>query len=109
MDPLEKQKVLTELGIDEGMYNELLRDLQVHVREKLSMLQEGVRSADYDALASIAHSIKGASANLWVHSLRSIAEKIEKEAKGTKDIAVIASYVAQMDTALQSFVAECNG
>ena len=63
---LDYKEALQRLGDDEQFLNELLVELIYQVDENVGKIKEAIKNEDYDNLKSLAHSLKGASANLNV-------------------------------------------
>jgi HPt (histidine-containing phosphotransfer) domain-containing protein len=87
MEPEVKKKILEELGnLPEEMYDELVGDYRVLMKEKLGELQALFDVKDYDELSNLAHFIKGASVNLRLSGPRESAQLLEQNAKKRTDL-----------------------
>jgi histidine phosphotransfer protein HptB len=64
--------------------------------QRLAELEQSLRERDVARFARAAHSIKGSSANLGANSLRSVAEKLEHQAR-TEGIDQVATLLEQVN------------
>ncbi len=79
---LDYNEALTRLGGDEQFLNELLAELIYQVDENVGKIKEAIQNEDYDNLKSLAHSLKGASANLNVTRMATHFYDLETLAAG---------------------------
>ncbi len=70
-----------ELGLDASMSKELLGEFFTDIDKELRELEEAILARESERIASIAHSIKGASLNLRLSSVGCIAKEIEEKAR----------------------------
>ncbi len=80
----------------------ILDKFRVRFLEDFWKLKEAWQVGDADSIASIAHRLKGASANLAAHGLRDRAATIEDLAR-RKDLAGIAFHLEQLEREWSSF------
>ncbi len=74
---LDYNDALERWGGDEEFLNELLEELLGQVDENLTQIEKALKSQDYENLKSLAHSLKGASANLNVTRMAAHFKELE--------------------------------
>lgn len=75
------KEVMTRLGLEEDEVLEFLDDFLTYSLEDLAEMRKGLATRDHEGIARRAHSIKGASSNLSLESVSSLAAAIEKMAR----------------------------
>lgn len=68
---------LARAGDDREFFKELLEMFLEDAASKLEEIRKSVASGDAQTLASAAHSVKGAAANLAAHPVREVALRLE--------------------------------
>ena len=76
---LDVQKGIVQIGGDEEMYKELLRDFIEGLPKRLRMLQQFFATQDWVELSRAAHNLKGIAANLGASELSVCAKKLDKQ------------------------------
>jgi HPt (histidine-containing phosphotransfer) domain-containing protein len=66
-----------EIGIDEGLVLELFLEFVEHSNKDVAELKDCLSKGDHNAVLQIAHSIKGAAANLRAYEIAALAKEIE--------------------------------
>ena len=82
---LNFEKTLQELGITEEFYKELLGDFLVQAETCLNVLEKLRGTDQFQEIASQAHAIKGAAANLRIEEIAKLGRELEIAAKETRD------------------------
>lgn len=82
------QKIVTELEISHQEASELWKYFLNSFDSQLKKLQTIIKYKDYNEMASIAHNIKGMSANLRVSAIADIAADIEDASKKEDSVLV---------------------
>jgi len=87
---------LERLGGDEPFLNELLLELIEQVDDTLDSIKQAIAKEDYENLKTLAHSLKGASANLNVsrmasHFLQLEGLGLENSIEGAMDLIELVS------------------
>lgn len=85
------QLALERLGGDEPFLNELLLELIEQVDDTLDTIRQAIANEDYENLKTLAHNLKGASANLNVsrmasHFLQLEGLGLENTIEGASDL-----------------------
>ena len=99
-DPINYPEVLERIGGDTEFLAELLNIYFLEFQEKKSQIEEALEDANFGLIQEIGHSLKGASANLSLPSLRRLASALEAAAR-ERDIEMARR-------ALGSLVSECR-
>jgi HPt (histidine-containing phosphotransfer) domain-containing protein len=86
------------------LYVKLLRHVATDVPSTKEKLSAAIAKEDALAVREIAHSLKGASANLSLTEITAAAEHLEAAAKAG-DIAAIVAHIPALEDALQRYVA----
>lgn len=95
MEQLDKKKAMEELGLDEDVFGELLRDFLSEAEAQIKKLGETIEAGNYDEIVQIGHSLKGMAGNLRIIPMQDLARSIEELAKESKDKqAIIKKYQA---------------
>lgn len=82
MDPLEKKKILAELGdIPEEVYDDLARVFIGQLAGRVPELGQALRSGNREDLKKMAHTLKGTSGNLRLHKVYAITVELNDIAK----------------------------
>jgi HPt (histidine-containing phosphotransfer) domain-containing protein len=71
-------EALERLDNDEEFLLELLNELVDQIDESLPDLKSAIEEKDHDSLRAVAHSIKGAAANLNVNEMAEVYFELEK-------------------------------
>ncbi|MDR2488852.1 MAG: Hpt domain-containing protein [Desulfovibrio sp.] len=95
---------LSRVAGNKKLYLKLLRHVATDVPATLEKLSAAVAGKDAHAVREIAHSLKGASANLSITDVAASAEHLESAAK-EEDFAAIATHVTGLEEVLQRYVA----
>jgi len=77
---LDYEGALDRLGGDEEFLTELLEELLSQFDENINDIESAVKSKNFDALKSLSHSLKGASANLNVVRMANHFKQLEQRA-----------------------------
>jgi len=99
------ERLARDLLLDPGSAAALASSFVRATREDLEGLQAAVRAGDGGAIASLAHHVKGAAANLEIEAIRSRAEALELRASAG-DFAPLAGLLAGMNSELRRLEAE---
>jgi HPt (histidine-containing phosphotransfer) domain-containing protein len=99
-DPINYPEVLERIGGDKEFLVELLSIYFLEFGEKRPQIEAALRRADFNLLQEIGHSLKGASANLSLPSLRRDASALEAAGREKN--------VDKARQALVALVAECR-
>jgi HPt (histidine-containing phosphotransfer) domain-containing protein len=99
-DPINYPEVLERIGGDREFLEELLKIYFLEFGEKRSQTEAALRGADFVLLQEIGHSLKGASANLSLPSLRRDASALEAAGRDKN--------IDKARQALVSLVVECR-
>lgn len=85
MSPEEKKRILSELGgLPEEVYNSLVLELITQTDQKVSEIKQALQDNDFDVIAKLAHSVKGAAGNLRIFAVHEAARDVEMEAKESR-------------------------
>jgi HPt (histidine-containing phosphotransfer) domain-containing protein len=76
-NPINYPEVLERIGGDREFLAELLKIYLLEFQEKKSQVEAALEGADFGLIQEIGHSLKGASANLSLPSLRRVASALE--------------------------------
>ncbi len=99
-DPINYPEVLERIGGDREFLEELLKIYFLEFGEKRSQTEAALRGSDFVLLQEIGHSLKGASANLSLPSLRRDASALEAAGREKN--------IDKARQALVSLVVECR-
>jgi HPt (histidine-containing phosphotransfer) domain-containing protein len=80
-----KKRAIEELGLDESVYDELLRSFIPEAEDDIRKLGEAAEADDFDEIARIGHGLKGTAGNLRIENMRCAAGAIEALAKEGRD------------------------
>jgi signal transduction histidine kinase/DNA-binding response OmpR family regulator len=97
---IDKEAVLKRLGGDEELYQELLHLFLEHAPRQITQLKEAVEAGDVALSERMAHSLKGASANIGAVTLQQEAAQAETGAR-TGDWQMIRGCHERMKTELE--------
>ena len=75
---VDKEGGLRRLGGDQEIYNELMELFIDQTTEQVEQLKEAVKNRTAESVQKIAHSIKGAAANLGVMVVQKTAFELEQ-------------------------------
>ena len=104
MDKQAKEKILQELGIPEAMYDSLVKEWHVQALHACSQLSAAIARNDYEAIASIAHTIKGAAANLRIRTIADIAGQLEQASRTQVDTTVLRVQTLELEGLLKDLL-----
>ena len=76
-----KQEALGRTGNDEALLHELMGLLEESVDQGLQKIETALTGSQAKEVATAAHSVKGAAANLAVESIREVAFRLETAGK----------------------------
>lgn len=99
------ERLARDLLLDPGSAAALAASFVHATREDLERLQAAVRAGDAGAIASLAHHVKGAAANLEIEAIRSRAEALELRVSAG-DFAPLTGLLAGMNAELRRLEAE---
>ncbi len=74
---VDKDGALIRVGGDEDIYNELMDLFLENSSDQIKELQEAVRKRESEEIKRLAHSIKGAAANLGILHVQKSANELE--------------------------------
>ena len=103
---LNELKEMLEEGLDE-----LLDEYLIDTPSQLAQLREAVEAGDINAIASVAHTLKGSSGNLGINAVYLLCQELEQEAKagelcdGAGNVAAIEAAFSQAKDDLAVFKA----
>jgi len=80
----DKGKAMEMAGGDEEFLKELVQLFLADYPEKLSQIQQALQQRDANTLYQVAHSLKGACANLGLERARALSFEIEKRGREEK-------------------------
>lgn len=83
-DPLDRSQIDLLLSLDDGAGDALAEIVSEYRKvswEGREDLRQELRDGDHEALASTAHSLKGASANVGAHDLAQVCAELEMHAR----------------------------
>jgi len=80
----DKEDVANKMQLPVEFLDELLESFFSESQDEITSLQKATEINDFKEMANIAHSIKGASANLQLTEITNIAKDIETNAKDEK-------------------------
>jgi HPt (histidine-containing phosphotransfer) domain-containing protein len=75
--PIDYAEVLERIGGDVDFLGELLKIYFEEFAEKRRLIQEALERNDFNSIRELGHSLKGASANLSLVSLRNASWQLE--------------------------------
>jgi HPt (histidine-containing phosphotransfer) domain-containing protein len=99
-DPINYPEVLERIGGDTEFLGELLNIYFTEFQDKKSQIEVALARANYSLIQEIGHSLKGASANLSLPSLRRDATALEAAGRDNN--------IDRARQALVSLVIECR-
>jgi HPt (histidine-containing phosphotransfer) domain-containing protein len=94
---------LTRVAGNKKLYVKLLRHVAADAPATREKLAAAIAGKDAHAVREIAHSLKGASANLSITDVAAAAERLEAAAKA-EDIAACEAQRAALEEVLQIYV-----
>ncbi len=71
------EQALERLGDDKEFILELLTELTEQVDKTIPQFEEAIKSSNYDQINSLAHGLKGASANLNADQMAELFKELE--------------------------------
>ncbi len=102
--PVDLADGLARAGDDRAFYRELLDLFLEDARQRLDQLESALSAGDLAQVASTAHSIKGAAANLAAERARSLAWAIESRGRAG-DSAGLAEFAGELAAELERVAA----
>jgi len=81
----DKEKVANKMQLPVEFLNELIGMFFDESQDEITSLQKATEINDFEEMANIAHSIKGASSNLQLDEITKVAREIEESAKNKKE------------------------
>ncbi len=85
----DKPKALSELGIPETLYDELVKGFVGQSEGVVLDLEKALSEKDFEKVARGAHFVKGASGNLRIEEIYVTAKELETVAKAGQDLEMI--------------------
>jgi HPt (histidine-containing phosphotransfer) domain-containing protein len=105
MPLVDVEAALEELGLDKDDFMEFVGDLKEFVSETLPQLDSAQVSDNKIQIRELAHSIKGAVANLRFLKAAEVAQEIERIGAGVKT-GDVAPLIQELKSILESSYAE---
>lgn len=98
-----KSEILAELGgLPEEIYDTLLGKFKTITIDQLDKIRTGITSGNIVESGNLAHSMKGAAANLRLDAIFDSIVKLEKDIKGGKSITVIEPQLSKLKTMVET-------
>ena len=94
---------LTRVAGNKKLYVKLLRHMAAEAASTKEKLSTAIMNGDSQSVREIAHSLKGASANLAITDVAAAAERLEFAAK-TEDFSALFTHLDALEEALQHLV-----
>ena len=94
---------LPRVAGNKKLYVKLLRHMAADAPSTREKLSAAVMNGDAKTVREIAHSLKGASANLAATEVASVAERLENAAKAD-DFTALVTHLDALETVLQQYV-----
>ena len=86
MDRSIKAKILEELGgISETIYDDLVKEFTEEAQRSLAVFTSSISKGDHEAVARLAHTLKGSSGNLRLYDIQEAAKYLEGAARERRD------------------------
>ena len=95
---------LTRVAGNKKLYVKLLRHVAADAPTTREKLSAAIMNGDAQIVREIAHSLKGASANLSITDVAAAAEHLELAAKG-EDFSALFVHLDALEKALQQYIA----
>ena len=96
-----KKKAIEELGIGEGVFDELLRCFIPEAEAEIEKLDDALKADNFEEIAQIGHGLKGMAGNLRISRMQDAAKAIEMSAKeNNKDMRAIKEKAAELKQGL---------
>ncbi|MEI2266359.1 PAS domain-containing hybrid sensor histidine kinase/response regulator [Erwinia sp. CGal63] len=76
----DRQTLITQLGIDDALLNELLALFAAELPENVARLKDALASDDRDRVRRAAHKLRGEASAFRFHTLTALLQKIESAA-----------------------------
>ena len=73
----DRSTLMESIGNDENIYKEILSEVQKQFRHDLTLLQTAIDARNLSDIKKYAHSIKGASLNMWFNKMAELAIEFE--------------------------------
>ena len=94
---------LPRVAGNKKLYVKLLRQVAADAPNTREKLSAAIMSGDAQAVRDVAHSLKGASANLAITDVTAAAERLESAAKA-EDFPALVTHLDALEQALQQYV-----
>jgi len=79
---MKKEEILNQLGgIPENVYDEIVEGFFLESSDRIRLMTDAITISNLNTIASLAHDIKGASANLRLIKIQEMAKNLEAAAK----------------------------
>ena len=78
---IDMKRAMDAVGGDKELLNELLNMFYEDSKAKVKEIEEAIKNKDYERLRELAHSVKGASANIGLTDIYEICLELENMAK----------------------------
>ena len=95
---VDKEKIMSELGITDDFCNELIQDFIDQVEASIGKLDKALETDNFDEIMQIGHFIKGAAGNLRLEEIQNITKDIEDSARTNKDKKIIEESTTRLKT-----------
>lgn len=80
-EPLpDRQTLITQLGIDDALLNELLTLFAAELPENIARLKEALSDGDRDRVRRVSHKLRGEASAFRFHTLTALLQRIESAA-----------------------------
>lgn len=98
-----KSEILAELGgLPEDIYDTLLAKFKTITIGQLDKIRDCVTAGNTTESGNLAHSMKGAAANLRLDAILVNVVKLEKDIKAGKSIKIIEPQLARLKTLVET-------
>jgi len=104
---IDVASALPRVAGNQKLYVKLLRHVAAESPSTKEQLTAAIMEGNADKVREIAHSLKGASANLSLTEVVAAAEKLEHAAKAG-DFSMVAIHLESLESALDAFVGVVN-
>jgi HPt (histidine-containing phosphotransfer) domain-containing protein len=104
---IDVASALPRVAGNQKLYVKLLRHVAAESPSTKEKLSAAIMDGNAELVREIAHSLKGASANLSITGVAAAAEKIEQAAKAG-DFSMLMTHLDALESALDAFVGVVN-
>jgi HPt (histidine-containing phosphotransfer) domain-containing protein len=94
-DRSPEELLISELAAEADLAD-LIESFVAELPERAVALQQHLRAADYAAVASLAHQLKGAAGGYGFPSITTLAGEIERQARTQTDLDRLAGQIQEM-------------